>query len=236
MSMLLGVGACLLMIGGFLAEEAAAQSVLGEVRGYVVSDSSATPLKGVQVWIEQRSAAVRRLPRESAPADPALREEIITTGLSAVSGADGSFVIANVPPGLYTVAAQLPRFESVSRKQVRVIPGLSPNIRFALVASEKLEPATFTGEAGTFRMHFAGPDGIPIDKVDVRLRGVPMLQTSNQTGVVEFRSLPAGNYLATIGRPGYERTEVPVVVRPGTNPQVEVTLQPTPIIQTLPPR
>jgi hypothetical protein len=57
----------------------------------------------------------------------------------AVSGADGTFRIANVPPGSYTIVAWQERYGLVSQR-VRVRPGATTTVAFSYTGRETPAP------------------------------------------------------------------------------------------------
>jgi iron complex outermembrane receptor protein len=96
---------------------AAAQN--GRIRG-TVRDASGGPLSGVTVRA-QGMALTRR----------------------ATTGADGTYSIANLPPGVYAVAASLPGLRTQSQQDVNVAAGADAVVDFVMQALQ-LEAVTVT--------------------------------------------------------------------------------------------
>ncbi|MEP0774405.1 MAG: TonB-dependent receptor [Acidobacteriota bacterium] len=67
--------------------------------------------------------------------------------LRAVTDANGSFRIFNMPTGVYTVSASLPGFKTSTRSDVRLVLGSAPTVDFILQIEGFAEAITVTSEA-----------------------------------------------------------------------------------------
>ncbi|MBI4543897.1 MAG: TonB-dependent receptor [Gemmatimonadetes bacterium] len=79
----------------------------GKITGLVTDQQTGTPLAGVQVYVEG-------------------------TGRGALTQENGRYFIINIPPGLYTVTAQLIGFATVRRENVQVAIDVTRAVDFAL--------------------------------------------------------------------------------------------------------
>jgi outer membrane receptor protein involved in Fe transport len=102
------------------AGTATAQQSTGSVKG-VVKDDLGSPVPGATVSVT----------------GPASR--------TGVTGADGSFLIGNLPPGTYTVAARLSGFTSKDQPNVEVAAGSSAEVSFTLSVAPLSETVVVTG-------------------------------------------------------------------------------------------
>jgi len=114
------VVACLAATGG-----ADAQQGTGEMRGRVLDTQSAV-LPGVTVVAKNEATGMFR---------------------EAVSGADGSFFMSALTPGLYEVGAQLSGFKRYQRKGVRVEVGKTQSIDVQLEVGGIEQEVTVTAES-----------------------------------------------------------------------------------------
>ncbi len=103
----------------------------GRVQGTVRAGESLQPLQGVQVTLDG-------------------------TGLGGLSGADGRFVIADVPAGSYTVGVTLIGYGR-EEQQITVAAGVSVTVDFTLfVRAVELEALVVTGTATAARQREIG--------------------------------------------------------------------------------
>jgi len=114
------------VIGGCLATgPAIAQEGTSQVRGRV-TDPQAGALPGVTVTVTNQDSGTFR---------------------EAVSGADGSWFMAALPPGRYQVAAQLQGFKKFVRRDVTVAVGNQVNLDVQLELGGLEETVTVTSQA-----------------------------------------------------------------------------------------
>ena len=106
MSRLTSIAAAALALGLFVSGSALAQQGTGELRGRVVDAQNAV-LPGVAVVATNEGSGMFR---------------------ELVSGADGSFFMSALTPGVYELSAQLAGFKKYGRKGVRVEVGKTVSI------------------------------------------------------------------------------------------------------------
>jgi len=114
-----------LLVIGLTAERSAAQELRGRMTG-VITDNTGAVLPGVTV----------------TAAGPALIQPQIT-----VSGADGTYRYAALPPGLYTVTFELSGFQTLKREDIRLGLNQTLSIDAQLQLSSLQETVTITGES-----------------------------------------------------------------------------------------
>ncbi len=103
----------------------AAQAGRGEVNGTVFDEGKGV-LPGVTITV--------------------INEEQGTTR-SAVTGDEGRYVMATLLPGLYTLRAELPAFQTQERRGLRLSVGQELTIEFTMLIGAVREEVTVTGEA-----------------------------------------------------------------------------------------
>ena len=114
------------VVGGFLAAwPAVAQEGTSQVRGHV-TDQQAGALPGVTVTVTNQESGTFR---------------------EAVSGGDGSWFMAALPPGRYQVAAQLQGFKKFVRRDLTAAVGNQVNVDIQLELGGLEETVTVSGES-----------------------------------------------------------------------------------------
>ena len=118
-------GAAVLCLSLLAASAASAQQGTAEIRGKVI-DPSMGALPGVTVTVTNQDNGNFR---------------------EAVSGGDGSWFMAALPPGRYQVAAQLPGFKKFVRRDVVLAVGNQMNVDMQLELGGVEETVTVAGES-----------------------------------------------------------------------------------------
>src|SRR5437667_4868464 len=145
------------------------------------------------------------------------------TALSARSGDDGSYRLANVPAGLHTVKATRIGYRSVS-KQVTVVADQDSTVDFALTPrATELEQVVAIGYGTTERRELTGAvssvtaeqvASAPVTSVDQallgRAAGVQVVTSSGQPGAGVMVRIRGGNSIAAGNDPLYVVDGVPV--------------------------
>jgi hypothetical protein len=101
------------------------QSATAEFNGSVVDQSGAV-LPGTNITLTEESTGLVR--------------EVVSTGT-------GRFVITAVPPGTYTVKAELTGFQTQTRAGVRILVGQAITLNFTMPVGALTDQITVTGEA-----------------------------------------------------------------------------------------
>ena len=118
-------GAAVFCLSLLAASAASAQQGTAEIRGKVI-DPSMGALPGVTVTVTNQDNGNFR---------------------EAVSGGDGSWFMAALPPGRYQVAAQLPGFKKFVRRDVLLAVGNQMNVDMQLELGGVEETVTVAGES-----------------------------------------------------------------------------------------
>jgi len=118
-------GAAVLCLSLLAASAASAQQGTAEIRGKVI-DPSMGALPGVTITVTNQDNGNFR---------------------EAVSGGDGSWFMAALPPGRYQVAAQLPGFKKFLRRDVLLAVGNQMNVDMQLELGGVEETVTVAGES-----------------------------------------------------------------------------------------
>ncbi len=101
------------------------QAAVAEVNGSAI-DQTGAALPGAPITITEESTGLRR---------------------TTVAGENGRFVIPAVPPGRYTVRAELSGFQTQSRTGVTVLVGQAITLAFTMPIGTLTDVITVTGEA-----------------------------------------------------------------------------------------
>ena len=115
----------LLVVGLSWASDAAAQGGDGSLRG-VVRDTQGGALPGVTVTATSPALLVPR---------------------TAVSDADGNYRLINLPPGTYTLTAELTGFSTFSREGILLRAGANFQVDIAMALGTLEETITVTGDS-----------------------------------------------------------------------------------------
>src|ERR1700733_12719937 len=114
-----------LLLGVTIASNAIAQSGDGSLRGQVKDEQGAV-MPGVTITATSR--------------------ELLTPAV-ATSEADGSYRLSNLPPGTYTLTAELSGFKSVHNEGILLRAGANFQVDFNLTVGSLEESITVTGES-----------------------------------------------------------------------------------------
>jgi TonB-dependent SusC/RagA subfamily outer membrane receptor len=100
--------------------------------------------------VAQRAGTIRGRVTDAQSGEPlsVVQVTVVGTTFSAVTDADGQFVITDVPTGLYTLRAQRLGYADGNRENVRVTDGATLTVDFALrTAALSIEELVVTGLA-----------------------------------------------------------------------------------------
>ncbi len=146
------------------------------------------------------------------------------TALNARSAGDGSYRIANVPPGSYTVKATRIGYRPAS-KLVTVVPDQDVSVDFVVTAqATQLEEVVAIGYGTTERRELTGAvssvtgeqvASAPVTSVDQallgRAAGVQVVTSSGQPGAGAMVRIRGGNSISARNDPLYVIDGVPVI-------------------------
>ncbi len=96
-----------IVLAGVLAVSGAYAGTVGKIAGTVIDNETGEGIPGVAIRIEG-------------------------TAMGAIAGFDGSYVILNVPPGTYTLAAQTIGYHMMTVQEVRIQSDITTEINFKL--------------------------------------------------------------------------------------------------------
>ena len=111
------------------SDPALAQGGIAEING-VVLDQSQAVLPGVTVVVTNVGTSAAR---------------------DVVTGPDGRFIVPTLTPGVYSVAVELPGFQSQVRDNVDLRVGQEVTLNFTLAVGGLAENLTVTGQARSSR-------------------------------------------------------------------------------------
>jgi outer membrane receptor protein involved in Fe transport len=94
----------------FLLFTSAAIAQEGKVMGKVIDQQNSEPLVGANVII-------------------------VGTSLGVVSDVNGNYVIAQIPPGAYSIRASFIGYQNVTVQNIRIVSGLTAEVNFSLISS-----------------------------------------------------------------------------------------------------
>jgi hypothetical protein len=114
------IGPLVVALALMQADVALAQSGLALVRG-VVTDGASTPLAGASVTVTNTNTGTQR---------------------AMTTDSDGRFVAPGLPPGVYEIEAGKPGLAARRQEALRLLPGASVNVRFALREALTAETVT----------------------------------------------------------------------------------------------
>ena len=141
---------------------------------------------------------------------------------SATTDAEGNYVIAQLPTGLYDVTASAPQHSSATKTDIEVKSNQNtPNVDFVLDA----EPGTLEG---TVR-DATTTNGIAGATVAVFQQGSSVGSvTTDDTGHYTFPDAPVGEVSATASAPGYGSQTKTAQIQSGQTTTLDFDLQPVP--------
>jgi hypothetical protein len=116
--------AILIVVAGTPAA-VSAQAGRGEING-TIFDESKSVLPGVTITVINEEQGITR---------------------NAVTGTEGRYVIATLLPGVYTLRAELPGFQTQERRGLRLSVGQELTVEFTMALGSVSEQVTVTGEA-----------------------------------------------------------------------------------------
>ena len=132
-----------LAVGLIAAPSAQAQNPTGEIAG-TVTDSEGGSLPGVTVTANSPNLQGSRV---------------------AVTGGNGTYKLAFLPPGPYTVTYELEGFAAATR-EVRVSPALSNKVDVQMGLAAVSEEIVVTGEGGTISESTTGASSYTADEIE----------------------------------------------------------------------
>jgi hypothetical protein len=166
------------LISGASARPLFAQATTGEVTGRV-NDSGGLPVPGVTVTASNTATGFSR---------------------STVSTEDGAYTITLLPPGRYSVAAELTGFRRAVRDDVDVVVGGRPTVLLELQVGALTEVVRVTGASPLIETTRSDLSGV------VTSREIASLPTLNRTfaniAITMPEARPAGNFDPTKTRVG----------------------------------
>src|SRR5688572_29004270 len=166
------------LISGASARPLFAQATTGEVTGRV-NDSGGLPVPGVTVTASNTATGFSR---------------------STVSTEDGAYTITLLPPGRYSVAAELTGFRRAVRDDVDVVVGGRPTVLLELQVGALTEVVRVTGASPLIETTRSDISGV------VTARDIASLPTLNRTfaniAITMPEARPAGNFDPTKTRVG----------------------------------
>ena len=148
------------------------------------------------------------------------------TDLSTLASTDGSFVLENVPPGVHTLVAQTSG--RASALVVSVEPGQETNVGEIVLQ----DAGQISGLVTSAATHDPIPDAlVTVTELVYTITQDQMphpvrVCSTNELGSYTISGLPAGEYLVTISKDGYESTSLDRTVSAGSTTTGDVALQP----------
>lgn len=159
-----------------------AQPATGRIAG-VVRDASGAPVPGVTVALRDQGTGTRR---------------------TVTSSAEGSYDASGLPPGLYTVTAELPGFRAAVRKDLKVDAGATVTADFTLEAGvEEVVTVTGTRVRGRTAVETLAPVDV-LDSAAIQSTG------ASETGKILQLLAPSVNFPTTFISDGTD------IIRPAT--------------------
>src|SRR5688572_10361215 len=166
------------LVCGSVGKPILGQATTGEITGRV-TDAGGLPVPGATI-------------SASSPATGFSR--------SAVTNPDGAYTIALLPPGRYTVSAELTGFRRAARENVEVVVGGRPTILLELQVGQLTEAVQVSGAAPLIETTRSDICGV------VTARDIASLPTLNRTfaniAITMPEARPAGNFDPTKTRVG----------------------------------
>ena len=156
------------------------------------------------------------------------------TDISTLADADGSFVLANVPPGLYTVVAQ-------TRTRARaMVVSVEANRETHMGEIILAEAGQISGLVTSATTHQPIPGALVIvmEQVsdgDALTEDMPRpvrVRRTDALGSYTISGIPAGDYVVTISKPGYESVSLRRTVTAGSTTTGDAALKPIPSGET----
>jgi hypothetical protein len=187
--------------------------------GYVEQGNIQLPLpkgKALALVLQPPSALVgRTVDAKSGRAVPRARIELWAGGKtrSVRSGADGTFAVRSLPPALWRVRADEPRYVRWTRAGVAVSAGEAKRLDIPLVLGASLA-GSVTDEAGKPVADAQGvvaqSGPINLQRIVRRMRGAepPTFRTGPDGAFKAARLVPGASQLLTITHPDFERATV----------------------------
>jgi thermitase len=138
---------------------------------------------------------------------------------AALTDADGSYAIDNVPPGTYQVAASKEGYET-SSLTVNVLSGNTAVANFSL--SQIIVPGSISGSVTDAR------DGSPI--VGAAVSDGTRTATTDTSGGYTIADVPPGSYEVTASKEGYESSTSSVTIISGASSVLDFSLNQNPTV------
>ena len=145
----LAVGFAVLSVAYF-ARPATVAAQAGKLTGVVRDATTNQPLEGVEVFIEG-------------------------SGLTAYTASNGRYFLISVPPGLYTVVARRPGYQSVSTRNVNIAIDVTREQNFSLAQASGVQLQAVTVEAEATPLVQPGVSGSTIGISGDVIRALPVV-------------------------------------------------------------
>jgi hypothetical protein len=165
-------------LAALLAVPAAAQMTTGEITGRIL-DAQSTAVPGATVAALNEANGFSR---------------------AVVSGSEGEYTISQLPPGRYTVSAELSGFRKAARKDLEVNVGTRQTVNFTLSVGNITETVDVQGDAALIETTRSDISGVVTPH---EIENLPLLnRTFAGLSVIMPEARPAGNFDPTKTRVG----------------------------------
>lgn len=162
----------------------------GTIKGAITDAANGQPLSGVTVNVTASGAYNR----------------------SATTGADGSYILTDIPPGDFTIAISRPGYKTVTGSG-------TINAGGTLIVSPKLAAAGTSGTRLVGKVVDCAND-LPVSGVIVSLSGTVSTTTDSQ-GIFLVENIPSGTYLLSLSAPGYLSQGFQVMITEGNTTDLQ---------------
>ena len=170
------------------------------VTGVVVTSGERT--EGVDLNLTERPTSLYGVVRSGQVLLVGANVSIAGTGIYALSGADGNYMIENLTAGTYTATSSVQGYETLVITNVTVLPGSALQLNFNMTG---LPGATLRGIVKDSRYN-SPLAGVLVTVID--LEPQPRSVFTNINGEFEFPALPSGNYTLRFEKTGFRPLEI----------------------------